>query len=125
MMTYKTKYLPQVVYKDRPRWMNGCKPKPENWDTEERIIERDIYYALLKHRAQAKFRNQEHTLTESEWRDLWTVDRWLCRGRCKTDLCLMLVDREGGWHKDNVAIVERRVYLERAGEYRNNNNDGS
>lgn len=118
-MTYKVKYIPQAVYKNRPKSMNGCKPKSENWCSEERIIERDIYYGWLKHKAQAKHRGESYSLTHEEWAELWTTENWLRRGRGKEDLCLMQLSPRLGWHIGNVEVVTRQTYLERGAEYRN------
>lgn len=118
-MTYKVKYVKEAVYKNRPKSMNGLKPKEENWCSEERIIERDIYYGWLKHKAQAKYRSEDYSLTYEEWAELWTHDKWLCRGRGREDLCLMQLAPGLGWHKGNVEVVTRQCYLDRASEYRN------
>lgn len=112
-MTYKPRYMPQAVYKNRPKGMHGRKPCEENWSSDERIIERDIYYGFLKHRAQAKFRKEEHTLTIEQWRELWTHDKWLKRGQKKDCLCLIQITHGLGWHVDNVDIVERNKNISR------------
>jgi hypothetical protein len=88
------------------RW---CYPDPE---------QRDQYYGLLKHRAQAKFRGEEHSLTEQEWFDFWKDGAWAQRGRQRYCLCLVQIDPSLGWHKDNCEVVERYEYLKRSAEYR-------
>lgn len=121
-MTYKPKYISKLrhnPHSKRPASMAGLRPKSENW-TDDAVIQRDIKYAFLKHRAQAKYRKEEYTLTVEQWCELWTIDKWLCRGRAVNDLCLMMLDPTEGWHINNIEIVERIVYLERSKEYRSN-----
>lgn len=115
-MTYRSKYITPLT-KPIGHGGPGVPANPDNW-TPEAIVERDIYYGYLKHKAQAKYRGEEHTLTPEQWRELWTLDRWFCRGKGAHDLCLVQKDREKGWHHDNVEVVERAVYLRRNLEYR-------
>jgi hypothetical protein len=102
----------------------GSHKRPNAWvlgpDTD--IITQDKYYGWQKHRAQAKFRQEDYSLTWKEWQSLWPTELWLGRGRGKHDLCLMQIDRDGGWHIHNVEVVERIVYLQRAAEYLEHNN---
>lgn len=116
-MTYTIKYLAKVNL-NPPKSRAGLRPKQENWGSEQVIIERDRYYAYLKHKAQAKYRGENHELTAEQWCELWTMDRWLCRGRGKNDLCLSRVDLDLGWTFNNCTVKERTVYLKRASEYR-------
>lgn len=106
-MSYEVKYTPKL--KNNPT--KGRKADPANW-TEAAKVERDQYYALLKHRAQAKYRGETHSLTLEEWRKLWQ-DHWLERGRTPDSLCLVQCDPELGWHLNNVQIMTRREYLQR------------
>lgn len=123
MLNYQPKYnryeLKYPLY-DRPKWVNGSKPNPELY-TEHALLERDIHYALLKHRAQARFRGESHSLTTEEWQELWTVERWMQRGRTVDSLCLSMIDPSEGWHLDNVSITTRREHLKRNKEYRAKN----
>lgn len=93
--------------------------RPSMWvlGTDTDIVTHDKHYAWLKHRAQAKYRSEDYSLTFEQWKQLWPNDKWFGRGRGKNDLCLMQIDREGGWHIHNVDVVERMVYLARAAEY--------
>jgi|TARA_B110000977_G_scaffold194615_1_gene271559 hypothetical protein len=120
-MNYIPKYLPNIDYHNRPKGLSGIKPKFENWCSDSAIIERDTYYGFLKHRSQAKYRSEEHTLTVANWTDLWTEENWLRRGKTRHSLCLMQIDPEAGWHINNVKIVERIEYLQRAAEYKAKN----
>ena len=116
-MTYEIKYINPLINKKRGVGQ-GRYPLEENWCTEARIIERDIYYAFLKHRAQAKYRNESHSLTADEWSSLWTVELWLQRGRKKTDMNLVQINVGLGWHLNNVEVTTRHSYLKRSSEYR-------
>lgn len=124
-MSYKRKYnLHNLKWPlhDRPKGVSGIKPNPDNW-TEEALIKKDIHHAYLKHRAQAKFRKEDYSLTREQWEQLWTVDCWLLRGRGRNDLCLAMLDPSEGWHINNVEVMERMDYLLRNKEYRKLKNE--
>ena len=121
-MKYQPKYNRQELkwpLHDRPKGLHGIKPNLEYY-TEEGKIERDIHYGYLKHRAQARFRNEDYSLTVEQWKELWTLDKWLARGRGRNDLCLAQIDPSLGWHHDNVDLFERIEVLRRNKEYRKN-----
>lgn len=103
---YKTKYLKAPLkypLGKRPKGVRGVKPNPANWE-EDALIERDIYYAWLKHQAQARYRGEEHTITLDEWKTFWTHDHWRQRGRSPECLMLVRKDQDLGWTLDNVTI---------------------
>jgi hypothetical protein len=62
-------------------------------------------------RCQARFRREPWTLTEQQWNDIWTPERWQRRGRHIDDLCLCLIDEFGGWSVDNVVMLSRDAQL--------------
>jgi hypothetical protein len=114
-MTFKPKYLAPLknpIGHGGP----GLPADPRLW-TPAAVLERDMYYALLKHRAQAKFRGESHSLTREEWSALWQ-GQWHRRGRLTDSLCAVQRDPELGWHVNNVEVVPRIEYLRRAAEYR-------
>lgn len=122
MMKYQPKYnVVQAKYPDnvRPPGTNGVHAIPEYY-TKQGIIDQDIRYAWMKHKAQATYRGEEHTITLEEWRELWTLELWFKRGRGADDLCLMMDDIDLGWHIDNVIVLTRKEQLKRALEYRRN-----
>jgi len=110
---YRNKYIP-VPKGDGTR---GPKIRPERWISGTRELDREKYYAWAKHKAQAIYRREPHSLTFEQWCSLWTDELFIRRGRRATDLCLMLIDLEDGWHYHNVTIVERIEHLKRAREY--------
>jgi len=112
MMTYIAKYA-----------HNRNEKRPERWKTGPDPVEHDKYYSFLKHRTQAVYRGESHSLTWDDWERLWPTEQWLQRGRTKHSLCLMQLDPEAGWHTYNVEVVERIVYLLRSKEYRAKSND--
>ena len=116
-MKYQPKYK---TYKLKKEYTNpsGLREDPSKWISGPDVVQNDKYYAWLKHRGQARYRGEEHSLTWEEWQSLWPNDKWFCRGRGKHDLCLMQIDRDGGWHYNNVEVVERVEYLARASEYK-------
>jgi hypothetical protein len=123
-MTYKIKYAraPEVPAHHRPKWWPGRKISLD-WTDESTAIDIDRRYAWMKHKAQAKFRNEEHTISYEEWCELWTVELFLLRGRRAQDYCMYKQDIELGWHADNVTVGVRQEYLNRAREYRSARSD--
>jgi hypothetical protein len=89
-------------YVDPNRWKSG--PDPFN---------RELYYAFLKHRSQANYRGEAHTLDFAEWQEFWTEDRWHSRGRGQDDLVLTRTDPEQGWSKLNCELITRRQHFAR------------
>lgn len=81
-------------------------------------FERERYYAWQKHRAQARYRKEDYELTHEDWCKLWPYDKFVCRGRGVKDLSMMRLDPYQPWQLDNVEVVVRQKYLDRAGEYR-------
>lgn len=81
-------------------------------------FERERYYAWQKHRCQAHYRGEDYELTHEDWCSLWPYDKFVCRGRSIHSLCLMRLDPYQPWRFNNVEVVVRQTYLDRAGEYR-------
>ena len=96
---------------------------PNKWITGPDPLRREKRYAWLKHRAQAKYRDEEYQLSFEEWESVWTDELFLRRGRSNTSMCLMKVDHKGPWSIDNVSIVTRGEQLKRAGEYKKDDDD--
>lgn len=120
MNNYTCKYnVVQAKYPDnvRPQGTHGVYAQPEFY-TPQGIIDQDIKYAWMKHRSQAAYRGEDHTITLEEWRELWPNDVWFQRGRGADNMCLSKLDIELGWSTDNVEICTRRKHLKRAKEYR-------
>ena len=115
------KYIPSLQVKRESNHRGGRRPGvqlPHIWKTGPDIKRREKYYAWLKHKAQASYRNEDYSLTFEEWERLWTDDLFKQRGRKIDDLCLMKINIDEGWHYNNVIVVARRVHLPRAREYR-------
>ncbi len=122
-MTYQPKYnVVQAKYPtgDRPEGTHGVYARQENY-TPQGIIDQDIKYAWMKHRSQAAYRGEDHTITLEEWRSLWPNEQWFQRGRGVDSLCLSKLDIELGWSIDNVEICTRRIHLKRNKEFRDAN----
>ena len=119
-MNYQPKYnTVQAKYPHtRPPGTNGVHAIPEYY-TEQGIIDQDIKYGWMKHKAQANYRSEEHSITLEEWRNIWTLELWFLRGRGADDMCVMRDDLELGWAVDNVVMLTRKEQLKRAIEYRN------
>lgn len=84
---------------------------PDRWITGPDPIRRDKYYAWLKHKAQARFRNEDYELTWSEWESIWSEAAWNNRGRTSSSTCLQRIDRDLGWCVDNCELVSRHQHL--------------
>lgn len=109
-MKYRRKYFKaELAYPpDMDRTgIKGIKPNPEGW-TEQGIIRRDIHHGFLKHRAQAKFRGEHYELTLEQWQDLWTLDRWMQRGKTGDSLVLTQIEPGEGWTISNVMLTTRK-----------------
>ena len=85
---------------------------PRNWNTGPDPLRREKYYAYLKHKAQAWYRDELYLITWEEWEHMWPDDVWLKRGRKISDLCLTRLDFEGAWSTDNVVICTRARHFE-------------
>jgi hypothetical protein len=101
----------------RPKSPTGT--HPDEWVYKD-PIQHVQHMAFLRARAQAKFRNEEWTLTIEEFFKMWGTDRWLSRGRKPTDLVMSRRDLEGPWSKDNAIIIARYEQLCRGMNKRKN-----
>lgn len=111
-MNYRNKYITRTRRKpDTPSHL-GCPVRPERWISGPDPIEHDKYYAWLKHKAQARFRKEDHSLTWEDWQELWSGDTWLERGRSMDSLVLRRIDRDLGWHIYNVMVLTRRQVID-------------
>lgn len=90
----------------------GKKTNPRKWKTGPDILVREKYYAWLKHRTQAKYRGEEHTISWDFWQNIWQDDVWFQRGRGGQSLILGRVDWDQGWHEHNVEIMTRRKHFD-------------
>lgn len=107
-MEYKFRYAPTATGGPGKR---GRNPDPNNWQTGPDPIQHDKHYAYLKHKAQAKYRGEDYSLTQAEWFELWTDELWLQRGRGTHNLCLQQREALLGWHWDTVEIVTRQEHF--------------
>lgn len=107
-MEYKFRYAPTAIGGPGKR---GRNPNPNVWNTGPDPVQHDKYYSYLKHRSQAKFRGEHYELTWEQWDHMWTVDKWMARGRGRSDLCLTRLDCEKGWTVCNIQIVTKQNYL--------------
>lgn len=89
----------------------GRKSDPNKWVTGPDLLVREKYYAYLKHRAQAKHRSEDYSLTWENWQELWNDKTWNCRGRGGDCLILGRVDWSAGWHPHNVKIMTRKEHF--------------
>ena len=96
----------------------GRKARPEEWLTGPCPETHDKYYAWLKHRAQAKYRQEDYYLTWEDWCELWTPELWPLRGKQADSVCLQRKDIWGAWTLENCEIVSRLEQLRRQREYK-------
>lgn len=119
MKDYQPKYKHTI--KDHYLFPQGSRERRERWKTGPDPITHDKYYAYMKHKAQAKYRGEDYSLTWEQWDQLWPTELFVRRGRKSHDLVLMQTDTDLGWHQTNVSVVERIEHLRRGNEYRERN----
>lgn len=109
-MTHNFKY----AYNAKPDYpgKRGPKSGPNIWRYPT-PWQHDCHMALLKHRAQAKFRGEAHTITESEWMNLWTEDLWNSRGKHSDAICLSRIDDGAAWAIGNLHFITRRESIQK------------
>lgn len=86
-------------------------PRPHLWHIKD-ATDRDIYYAFLVARAQAKHRGELFELTYEQYRDAWTP-YWHLRGRKNSDYVLTRLDPSDSWSANNIECMERKEHLKR------------
>ena len=108
-MEYKFKYAPS----DGPGGpgKRGRNPDPLSWQSGPDPLAHDKHYSYLKHKAQARYRGEDYSLTLEDWMTMWTDELWLERGRGSDNYCLQQQDPEFGWHHNNVEIVTRKEHF--------------
>lgn len=89
----------------------GRKSDPSVWKTGPDPARRELYYAFLKHRSQAVYRQEDYSLTWEAWETMWE-GCWLQRGKLSDNLILGRVNWDRGWHEDNVEIMTRRTHFD-------------
>jgi len=107
-MNYKLRYAPESTGGPGKR---GRNPNPESWASGPCPLAHDKHYGYLKHKAQARYRGEDYSLTLEDWMTMWTDELWLQRGRTSDSYCLQQIDAEQGWSVDNVEIVPRRKHF--------------
>jgi hypothetical protein len=71
-------------------------------------VDHKLFSDWMRARAQAHYMNQEWTITEDDYIELWrTNDRYLKKGRSNDEFCLVRIDYDLGWHLDNVKVITR------------------
>ena len=66
-----------------------------------------LHYAWLRHRCQARYRGEAHSITLTEWYELWLPyhDQ---RGRSSDSLVITRVDPQSEWSISNIKMLTRR-----------------
>ena len=91
----------------------GRRVDPSKWITGSDPLTHDKYYAYLKHKAQARYRNEYHDLTWEQWESFWSHSDFLKRGRSGDSLCLAMIDQTQGWTYANCEVIRRKEQLQR------------
>ena len=79
---------------------------PHKWIHSD-PFDHERYMPFLKARAQARFRNQEWSLSFEEFCAVWTREAWVKRGRDSQSLGMSRIDYNQGWHALNVCLRTR------------------
>jgi len=107
----KLKNLP-TVKKYKKGLGRGRYQDSNNWTTGPCPIRRDKYYGWLKHRAQARYRNEYYDLEFEQFESLWKDnENWFNRGKTATNLCMSLIDYAQGWTFNNIEVITRLEQL--------------
>jgi hypothetical protein len=115
----KSKYIPDIKgIKQKGDGRPGRYSNPETWKSGPDLFQREKYYAYLKHKSQARFRNEPYDLTWADWQTLWPDDRFDKRGRSKESLCISRLNRNDSWNLNNCLVTERYNHLKRAKEFK-------
>jgi len=118
-MRYRYAPDPARLTKKGPNNKSGRYSEPEKWVTGPDPLRHEKYYAYLKHKSQAQYRNEEYKLTWAEWEAIWIDDDvWFSRGRGRNDICLAKLDRSKPWEWDNVSLMKRIDYLRMPREFK-------
>ena len=88
---------------------------PDNWLSGPDLLTHDMYYAWSKHKAQAAYRKEPHSLSWADWQTIWAnpID-YQNRGRKPEDLTLTRIDDDGAWTMSNVEVMTRLEQLRKA-----------
>ena len=88
---------------------------PDSWRSGSDLVMHDMYYAWLKHKSQAAYRNEAYSLSWEEWQTVWgNPVNFLNRGRKPEDLTITRIDDDGAWDIDNVQLMTRLEQLRKA-----------
>lgn len=108
----------KIGKKTQPNNKPGRIVDPSKWKTGPNILDRERYYAWLKHKAQCNFRGELHELTWEDWQELWPEELFLKRGRSQNSLVLSRINVHDSWRIDNVSVTTKGEHLKRNGEFR-------
>lgn len=107
-------YKPRSLSPDR-KYYTG--PRPERWITGPDRLTHEQYESWLVHKAQARFRGEEHDLSFEDFKELWDQDgNWHSRGRNSTDICMTRWDSGQAWCKENIRMIERSQLIKEHNE---------
>lgn len=85
--------------------------RPHQWKVGPDPQRQDMYYAWMRRKAQAKFRQEEWELEWEDFYELWK-DQWHLKGRLPDDICMTRDDHEKSWSKQNTILITRRQHLQ-------------
>lgn len=84
---------------------------PHVWTSGPDLVDHKLYTDCQRARAQAWYRGEEWTITETEYIELWRKDeQYKKKGRSNQSLCLVRKDYDEGWHLWNVEIRSREEH---------------
>ena len=84
---------------------SGPRPNTRRYRDDD---DHKLFMDCMRARAQARYMNQEWTISEDDYIALWrTNNRYLKKGRGNDEFCLVRINYDLGWHLTNVQIVTR------------------
>jgi hypothetical protein len=86
----------------RPKGMSA----PYAWKYKD-LLTHQRHRCFLLSRAQANFRGEGWLMDLDDYCMLWTPELWPQRGRQSDALCMVRIDTDKPWSRDNCKIVTR------------------
>lgn len=90
---------------------------PHLWISGPDPVRHQQYRAWAQQANQARWRGEGWSIPFDQWLEIWG-DLWKDRGRRLEAWCMTRRDWDLEWSSDNVEVVTRREFLERAREAR-------
>lgn len=85
-------------------------PQPWRWKHGPDPVRKAMNLAHLRHRAQAKYRDEPYKLSFTDWEHIWR-GKWHLRGRAEGCLWLCRRDNRKPWSRGNCYLGQRNQHF--------------